>query len=177
MLVGSRIHSLRLRRGLTLETLSEKVGVHKGHLSRIERGEKTPSVGTLTAIAAALEVEMAELFGEKSQKEDVVLVRKAERPVLAGDSPHYRIESILPGSSDRHFSIYHITPGPEFLEEDVSSHSGQKGVYCLSGTVEVSIAERLIELKAGDCVAFEANLKHFVRRKGRQGSTALVIVS
>ena len=63
--VGRRIRHLRIERAgarLTQEDLSERAHISVSFLSMIERGERSPHLETLAAIADALEVRMADLF-------------------------------------------------------------------------------------------------------------------
>src|ERR1700691_1220500 len=62
--ISARIKSLRRKKGITLERLASETGLDRGYLSRIERGQKTPSIAALLKIAAAMRVQMAHLFGE-----------------------------------------------------------------------------------------------------------------
>jgi DNA-binding XRE family transcriptional regulator len=59
--LGKAIRQLRQKRGDTLKTLAPKAGVTWGTLGVIERGEANPTWGTVRAIAAALDVSVAEL--------------------------------------------------------------------------------------------------------------------
>jgi transcriptional regulator with XRE-family HTH domain len=57
--IGARIHELRIERGITLEALAYESEVgSKGFLSDIERGLAKPTVTTLDALAARLEVDL-----------------------------------------------------------------------------------------------------------------------
>ena len=62
--VGRRIRQLRMSRSgrMTQEDLSERARISVSFLSMIERGERSPHLETLAAIAEALEVRMADLF-------------------------------------------------------------------------------------------------------------------
>src|SRR5207247_7867032 len=64
--VGRRIRQLRMSRSgrMTQEDLSERARISVSFLSMIERGERSPHLETLAAIAEALEVRMADLFAE-----------------------------------------------------------------------------------------------------------------
>jgi len=62
VLLGQRIRELRKTRGLSQDQLSEKIGIDSKHLSRIELGKSFPYMETLEAIAAALGVEIKDLF-------------------------------------------------------------------------------------------------------------------
>ncbi|MCA9257216.1 MAG: helix-turn-helix domain-containing protein [Phycisphaerales bacterium] len=62
--IGERIRRLRQRRGWTQLRLSAEANVNQGYLSAIERNQRAPRTGTLKAIAIALEVPEAVLYGE-----------------------------------------------------------------------------------------------------------------
>ena len=62
MKVELLIKKVRQEKGLTMEELSALSGVSKGHLSRLEREERVPSITTLCKIAIALDVKPEELY-------------------------------------------------------------------------------------------------------------------
>ena len=62
--VGDALRATRMRQRRTLREVSATARVSLGYLSEVERGQKEPSSELLAAIAAALEVELSELFAE-----------------------------------------------------------------------------------------------------------------
>ena len=56
------IKEARLAQNMSLATLSNLSGISKGHLSKIEREEREPRIGTLIQIAMALKVDIKELY-------------------------------------------------------------------------------------------------------------------
>jgi len=54
--LGKAIRELRESRGLTLDALAEKAGMHTTYLSRIERAHSSPTWEKITALAEALEM-------------------------------------------------------------------------------------------------------------------------
>lgn len=60
--VGKNIKALRAKRDLTQAQLSEKAKMSATMIGHIERGEKSPTVETVAAIANALGVELYKLF-------------------------------------------------------------------------------------------------------------------
>lgn len=54
---GSYLSCLRTARDLTQAKLGELSGIHATHISRIERGKTEPTLETLVALAAALQLE------------------------------------------------------------------------------------------------------------------------
>jgi transcriptional regulator with XRE-family HTH domain len=64
LLVGARIKQLRSESELTQDILSERCGIFRTYLSRIESGSANPTLVVLVALAESLGVEPAELFRE-----------------------------------------------------------------------------------------------------------------
>jgi transcriptional regulator with XRE-family HTH domain len=60
--LGRRIRELRLKRGLSQEALANASSLDRTYISSVERGHRNASLLTLHRIAAALEVEPAELL-------------------------------------------------------------------------------------------------------------------
>jgi transcriptional regulator with XRE-family HTH domain len=69
--VGRRIRQLRMSRStrMTQEHLSERARISVSFLSMIERGERSPHLETLAAIAQGLEVKVSDLFADEDDPE------------------------------------------------------------------------------------------------------------
>lgn len=59
---GHRVRALRLERGLTQERLAEHAGLHRTYISSLERGQRNVAVLNVLRLAAALNVDPAELI-------------------------------------------------------------------------------------------------------------------
>ena len=55
---------MRKERNLTLKQMSKRTSLSVSLLSQIERAESSASIGSLYKIALALDVRIAELFGD-----------------------------------------------------------------------------------------------------------------
>lgn len=65
-MIGTNIHSIRKRRGLSLSDLADKAGISKSYLSNIERNlNKNPSVQLITRVADVLGVDLLVLISDK----------------------------------------------------------------------------------------------------------------
>lgn len=62
VIVGRQVRRLRREAGLTQDVVSERCGIFRTYLSRIESGAANPTVTVLVALAATLNVEVQELF-------------------------------------------------------------------------------------------------------------------
>jgi transcriptional regulator with XRE-family HTH domain len=89
--LGQRIKELRKARGLSQETLAEKMDVHPKYLGSVERGEQNPTIEFLEKTAAALKVDVAALFNYPWQKmSEAELKRKLHAMVDKADLEHLR---------------------------------------------------------------------------------------
>ncbi len=61
-LVGIKISEYRKIKGITQAGLAEKTGLSNDFISRVERGERSPSIKTLDNITNALDVSLGEFF-------------------------------------------------------------------------------------------------------------------
>lgn len=78
--IGARIRELRQEAGLTLEKLAYESDIDsKGFLSDIEKGRARPTVKTLAAIAARLDVQLLDLVTFPADDERQRLVDRTRR--------------------------------------------------------------------------------------------------
>jgi transcriptional regulator with XRE-family HTH domain len=82
---GSIIRRRRTAIGLGQEALADKAGLHRTHVSLLERGKRMPSLEVVRKLAAALETTMASLMTElesvpASGARDRTAAGQAERP-------------------------------------------------------------------------------------------------
>ncbi|GAA4351006.1 XRE family transcriptional regulator [Variovorax defluvii] len=176
--VGPRIKALRRLRNMTVEELADAVGVHKAHVSRLERSLKTPSIHILARLAKALGTSMGNLVGETLDKADIKVTRGTElSPGYAVAEPEqHRIAPLLHGASVGSFEAFIVHPGQSGGNIQ-AQHEGQEMLYVLAGTIDVIFNERTERLQAGDCIHFPGYLNHRIARVGRAQARALLVLS
>ena len=79
--LGERLRAIRVLRRLTLREVAEAAGVSESFVSQLERGRSSASVATLQRLAAAVGIEISDLFAGESQSGPRVL-RRHERQQL-----------------------------------------------------------------------------------------------
>lgn len=60
-LFGKRMREIRMKRGLSQQTVAERAGIAQTHVSDIELGFKLPNLLTVVRLAIALECKVSEL--------------------------------------------------------------------------------------------------------------------
>src|SRR5215216_5148725 len=73
--IGAEVRRLRKSLDLTVSELGVAAGISGGMLSKIENGAISPSLATLKALAAALNVPITRLFAEIEERRDCSFVK------------------------------------------------------------------------------------------------------
>ncbi|GAA5232878.1 helix-turn-helix domain-containing protein [Verticiella sediminum] len=174
--IGLRLRALRRERGLTLAECAQRAGLDKGFLSRVERGEKSASVGTLHALAGALGVNLSALLGETDPGEEIVVVRAGERRLARAseeEGAHLYAALSAHGSGGPTVMLVHVgTHG----ERAAAHHAGQELIFVLEGRVQVRFGEHVVVLERDDSLRFPGYLDHSLQALGRRAARALVVI-
>lgn len=171
--VGQRIRLLREQQGLSLRALAEQCGLSINAISKIERGENSPTVASLHLLASALSVPITEFFREAAEQ-TTVLVRRSHR--LRAQHSGMGIESLGIGLRDQRLEPFLVTlDGGAGADSEPITHPGQEFVYCLEGEIEYRIGSERYHLEAGDSLLFEAaQPHHFLNPTGTPAVILLV---
>lgn len=77
VIVGRQVRRLRNAAGLTQDVVSERCGIFRTYLSRIECGDANPTVTILVALAGTLSVDVQTLFSKQDCTTNVETVALA----------------------------------------------------------------------------------------------------
>lgn len=159
-LVGGRLREARHTRGLTLDDVAAAAGFTKSFVSAVERGETSPSIGSLYAICEVLGVTMSALFETMDAPESNVVRRgDVEGTYFGGEGV---VNYVLSPRGERRAQIIetHIAPGGSPGPEPWS-HAGELVMTTvLKGSVEFRFGERTTTLQAGDTVSYSPAEPH-----------------
>ena len=164
--LGRRLRQERLRRGLTLKQIESRVGISATHLSDIERGKCSPTVGVLDKLARALETRSALLLDALASPA-LQVTRAGERQTVLSGCGKVRSEGITPHSHQSKISLLHktydVAPDRQARER---GHVGEEFITVLEGRLCVAVAGEEYFLEAGDSIHFKSSLPHGFRNAG-----------
>jgi len=146
---GERIKQLRLAANLTLKDVEGKARVSATHVSEIERGLTSPTVGALVRIASALGVAPTRLL-EPVCDPMVGVVRVNERHRLALAGSGMELEVLSAGGED--LSLIEITLETGRGGVALPLVSGEVFLHVLAGAVDVMRDGLPHRLGEGDCI-------------------------
>jgi transcriptional regulator with XRE-family HTH domain len=179
--VGQRIKELRQTRGLSLQDLSQKTGFSNAMLSQIENHVISPSLGTLSKLAKALEMKMGELICAPGER-TFTIVRSGEGKALsryaskAGMSYGYSYQSLCTEMKEWHMEPFLVSLEPAAGPKTPSRHEGEEFIYVLEGAVQITLSDFTDILKPGDSIYYHSTLPHLVECHQNQPALILAVL-
>jgi transcriptional regulator with XRE-family HTH domain len=165
-LVGPRLRQIRNQRGITLTDLSERTGISKSTLSRLENGQRRPSLELLLPLAEAYRVPLDDLVGAPEVGDPRIRLKPRRvngRTVLPLTRQPNAIQAwkiIIPAR--------HTTPKPR-------THEGYEWLYVLSGRMRLVLGAQDYVLGAGEAVEFDTQVPHWFGSAGEGAAEVLSI--
>lgn len=155
--LGRRIKQLRLSRGFTLKDIESKVGVSATHVSEVERGKTSPTVGALSRIADALDVNPSFLV-DVPIGEHVSCTRPGDRVVLLEPGRSARWEILTRENPYAELSLF-VLVLPADMQEPLTRppRPGDKFLHVIEGIVEIELSEEKHLLRRGDSIHFKSS--------------------
>lgn len=164
--LGKRLKEIRKSYGLTLEEVSQKTGLARSTLSKIENEQISPTFQAMQKLTDGLQINIPQLFAPPKQvsatgRRDITLNEEGkahptstyEHELLATQLTNKKMMPFKSLVRSRDFSDY----------SDWIRHDGEEFLLVLNG--EISFFSEFYEpvnLKEGDSVYYDANMGHML---------------
>ena len=151
--VGARIHELRTERGLTLDGLARQADVSRAMLSRVERGESSPTAQLLVKICGGLGITPSVLFAG-AETPASPLSRRSDQPTWRDPATGYMRRNVSPPGTGSPVDIVEVEfpPGGGVTLDSPQLAGWSQHVWVLDGRLELSLGEDAFQLGRGDCL-------------------------
>ncbi len=151
--VGPRLRSLRTDRGMTLGALSRTTGISVSTLSRLESGQRKPTLELLLPLARAYQVALDELVDTPAAGDPRVHQSPFE---------HEGVTMVPLTRQSGGLLAYKQTFPPRSRADDMEqkTHDGYEWMYVLSGRLRLVLGPRDFVLSAGEVVEFDTRVPH-----------------
>ncbi len=150
--VGPRLKRLRTGRGITLTGLAAETGISKSTLSRLESGQRKPSLELLLPLAQAHQVPLDELVGAPDVGDPRIRLKPRRR--------NGRVVFPLTQQSSG-VQVWKVIIPPESGEPELRTHEGYEWLYVLSGQMRLILGEHDITMPPGEVAEFDTRLPHW----------------
>ncbi|OEJ41936.1 XRE family transcriptional regulator [Streptomyces agglomeratus] len=168
--VAPRLRDLRRHSGLTLEAAAGRAGLSPAHLSRLETGQRQPSLPMLLTLARVYGTTVSALLGETPGDRDAVL-RAGEAQAREADGWTYH-RAGGPGRAMQALRV-HVPYGAQ--GDLVRVHPGEEWLYVLSGRLRLVLGESVHRLDAGDSAHYDSLTPHRIAAAGPDGADLLFV--
>ncbi len=162
--LGATLRELRQRHNLTIADVSARADISRGMLSKIENGQSSTSLDTLSHIAQALGVTLASLFRDfDAPVGGAQLVKKGEgmevvrRGTKRGHTYHLLAYDHGP---KKIFEPFLVTMNDESEVFPTFEHPGTEFIYLLEGRLKYRHGRQTYLMSPGDSLTFKGSVAH-----------------
>ena len=165
--VGPRLRQLRLERDATLADLADETGISVSTLSRLESGQRRPTLELLLPLARAHRVALDDLVDAPETGDPRVRLRPVVRhgrtylPLTRRPGGLQAFKMVLPAEPD--------------ARPQLQTHEGYEWLYVLSGRLRLVLGTRDFTLLPGEVAEFDTRTPHWVGNPGPEPAEALAV--
>jgi transcriptional regulator with XRE-family HTH domain len=176
-LIAGRLRQERRARQWSLDEFARQAGVSKAMLSKLERGEASPTAVMLGRISGALGLSISNLLADPGQ-EASRLVRRAQQPVWKDPLTHYVRRQVSP-LGDMPVQLVEVAlPPRRVVEFPASSYSFiRQLIWVLAGSLEFREGAQTHRLEPGDCLELGPPADCSFRNRGRSTCRYVVVLT
>lgn len=149
--IGTRIRELRSARQLTLDALAERADVSRAMLSRVERGESSPTAQLMNKVCSGLGITLSELLAEPATPASP-LSRRAMQPTWRDPVTRYLRRTVEPPGSSIDIVEVEFPPRRSVAFDNMRMGAIEQHVWVLDGTLEMEVGNETFRLSRGDCL-------------------------
>jgi transcriptional regulator with XRE-family HTH domain len=164
--VAPRLREVRERRGLTIIEVANKTGISKSTLSRLETGQRRPTLELLLPLAGVYRVALDELVGAPDFGDPRVRLKPRQvngrtvLPLTRNPNGVQAWKIIIPASQS--------TPR-------IRAHEGSEWLYVLTGRMRLILGDDDSVLGVGDVAEFDTSVPHWFGSTGDEPAEVLSV--
>lgn len=150
--IGPRLKRVRTQRSVTLTALAAETGISKSTLSRLEAGERKPSLELLLPIARSHRIALDDLIGAPEFGDARIRL-----------TPRIRNGRVFVPLTEnpRGMHAWKVVIPPEPGEPEMRTHGGFEWLYVLAGRLRLILGEKDITMTPGEVAEFDTGLPHW----------------
>ncbi|HKN52176.1 MAG TPA: XRE family transcriptional regulator [Amycolatopsis sp.] len=155
--VGPRLKRARTQRGVTLAELSAATGISVSTLSRLESGQRRPSLELLLPIAKTHQLPLDDLVGAPEAGDPRVRLKPRRMTRRDGGTMTVLPLTSRPGAP----TAFKVVIEAAGSEPELCTHEGYEWMYVLSGRLRLLLADQDVVLGPGEAAEFDTRLPHW----------------
>jgi transcriptional regulator with XRE-family HTH domain len=164
--VGARLKRLRTQRRMTLTGVAKSTGISKSTMSRLETGQRRPTLELLLALSHAYRVPLDHLVAAPEEGDPRIQLKpgtvkgRTVIPLTRQPDGMQAWKIVIPTSK--------VTPEPR-------AHDGYEWIYVLSGHMRFVLGDQDWVLGPGEVASFDTRVPHWFGSTGDEPAEILSI--
>jgi transcriptional regulator with XRE-family HTH domain len=164
--VGARLKRLRTQRRMTLTAVAKATGISKSTMSRLETGQRRPTLELLLALSHAYRVPLDDLVAAPEEGDPRIQLKpgrvkgRTVIPLTRQPDGMQAWKIVIPTSK--------VTPEPR-------AHDGYEWIYVLSGHMRFVLGDQDWVLGPGEVASFDTKVPHWFGSTGDEPAEILSI--
>jgi transcriptional regulator with XRE-family HTH domain len=155
--VGARLKRLRTQRQMTLTTVAQATGISKSTLSRLETGQRRPTLELLLALSHAYRVALDDLVGAPPEGDPRIQLKPG----------HVKGRTVIPLTRQPDgMQAWKIVIPTSKIKPEPRAHDGYEWIYVLSGHMRLVLGDRDWVLGPGEVAEFDTAVPHWFGSTG-----------
>jgi transcriptional regulator with XRE-family HTH domain len=153
--IAARLLAERAGRGWSLEQLAERSGVSRAMISKVERGESSPTAAVLGRLSAALGLTLSQLLARAEQGTGRLLSREAEQERWRDPDTGFERRALTPpGSPSPLELVWGELPPKARVDYPAAAFTfiEDQQIVVIAGRLSFTQGAQAYELRAGDCL-------------------------
>lgn len=170
--IGKKIRKLRTIRGISLQRLSEDLGMSYSYLSGLENEKHSITLNNLQRIANYFKVDLISLLRVNDQ--ETIYIEKDKRVSNVMDDGI--IFQVVTNENIKNLQVSFVTIPPNApTERNIHKHvEGDEFIYVIEGEVIVIVEDTKYVLKKEDCLIFSSDKEHTIYTEAKPSKIMLV---
>lgn len=167
--IARRLAALRAEAGWSLDTLAERTQISRASLSRLERGELSPTAAMLGTLCAQYGWSLSRLMAE-AENGPPSIVRAQEQVTWKDPASGYMRRVLSPPHPNLKGELVEIMlPAGATVAFDASPVPGMEHhLWVLDGAVDIEIEETAFRVEKGDCARYAVSGPTRYQCRGRR---------
>lgn len=162
--LARKVRRLRHEAQLTLQQLSKRCGISVSALSKIEKGQLSPTYERIAALARGLHIQVGELFNDEEQAPPSSRLTVTRRGTgVRHETAQYDYEVLCTELASKQFVPLFTTVKAKSVKQfpALLQHDGEEFIYVLEGNLTVYTQfYKPVELSVGDSCYFDSSMGH-----------------
>ncbi len=164
--VGARLKRLRTQRRMTLTGVAKATGISKSTLSRLETGQRRPTLELLLALSHAYRVPL----------DDLVAAPEVGDPRIRLKPGRVKGRTVIPLTRQPDgMQAWKIVIPTDKVTPEPRAHDGYEWIYVLSGHMRFVLGDQDWVLGPGEVASFDTKVPHWFGSTGDEPAEILSI--